>query len=1800
MALGPRSCVPTPPEVLCVAEPLLNLLEAFPEPQMQVTLFSKSSGRGSSDGGGRGCREGKVAFPVTFLESIQNIVNSKAYGTLKSSACFENSGFTDAAKNNCGGTSGAGHVLSPLAQSIHEHLLKLENAQHARGVYRIYRMESVSERAEPWERNEAERHMSLRPRSSPMLLPPSSGRARSVKSEEKGITSTIATPCPTSVCKAEAVESALGCVNGTTEACGLLTLSDIVSKGLKDKHSLSVLTGVLSSEPQPFKGLQRDQLASFVSELSQPSLASQAHMAPAVAVAGVPFEVMERVAACCSCLTHPSFDLLLLGENTVDNLITVLAAILRCISRQYAGNLVSSADTAAELQCLRSLLSCLAALVSSRQLYVCSQGDLVRLEDLCFECMFSVSRDCHEREAANYAAHVLSHVLQLYRCVWNRLEEQREAAMERFFTRLWLTDSVLLRLHKIVTGVRVMPLTMAVLTAAQSVVIGMEKITRRHAVRLEQQHQAWSTLFLRKFLPGVGIGNKGERNMCNSAVLQFCEDLAQMLSLPEYPGADMLLRSLLASLAHFSATGATVDTNHALQPLFVDVVFRVYHVVFGASHQHQLQAALPPVSSMISTAQLNHWRQLLRGGAGVGNNGGSEDECDVVSATIETGGGNRESDGCLLRALIYTALSQTQCDMTPDASAMLYHTRAAHVLKWALQGEHITESAINLLVRSAQVNDGGITLSDLNVLRPCCARLCASSEASVLSSAAKERLAVWLLAVFEVRGDQSADTRSQDLARKKALSHISELTQLHTPLFEKIWPIAARCARSESARVREGTVSLLLTLLTGTCQCATRLQDPFVVNVVTDVVSILLHFLNDPSVRVVTRSIAALDTLLTDSPYAQMFELVPGGEQLLAFTQWKLLGLLSSRHNGINRGHGTHHQAQLERLFLRRWAAQKPSDVAPFHTYASVARELLRFISAKIKYPYEVSESLPIITLLRGMRSGVLKGKKQRRTRKMNSVAEVDDLDGVMIGAAKVLWAEHERLTPQPLAAAALAVIYMMSIAHSKWVEPLLELVAQSLVQKQQMSLSLAVKTSSVTEDAASETVGVTVLHLSRILRAVLLSPSPPPIALDHLINPLTSLLSRYVGPHQQQILLSVTGVLTATITYGVDSSANQVNTKYLIVCYTLMNTYYTHVLSLMPSLRTDSRSVAYTLRFLFLLSEFLRLYPGWKRHHPELIDPSALGSGALVNKLACGDGICANVYAVAESVVHECPEESRGRAVMIVLRVMGSLCILQPTLFLRRSESLLRHALDLSSDSLLQRQGLTFIRDFLRDEDARVDRAASSGGHPSLVSSDVQLELALGASHKRCRAGLRLVQASVVEEQNSGMAMWLLQQMHTPVLQLCTSNVVAVRELVVEVLQLCWEGGLLPPSRYVSGLVALCADPQSATIRKDAMDCLVAHCERYGDMVAANAASGIVKGFDLCASCGVDELKGAPSDSHERYKMCEESELCVYARLFSSLSKPHCETIISYLLLYFHQDSRALPWMREHILNAASDDGVSHGNNWLEITQCPFPFLCHLATILAFTSFSMENDARHLLNACRSIVDLIGQCCVDFVERYMFSAQARRKASSRSSRQARGCVSVANPEDDAIFLWKCFGVLCVTRLCAFLRTVYGLHSAKCRITSAKRDHGSHQSPLHNHHAVQTVASAAFQRDVEMFARSFAPLWGTSKVEKVKIVKGRALSNRSEITKELHTVLTRYLQEECAQAAPASSTLSRSRIATAKTRDHKLLRPRCRRSKESESDEQTSGGDSSFPSESDSEHAGDSEHSSGQSDEASE
>lgn len=1525
---------------------------------------------------------------------------------------------------------------------------------------------------------------------------------------------------------------------------------------------------ILPIQPQPFIGVENEQMIEFLVSLVKVEDTMVSGPIKQVERDGEAVPTQETVIflrglLCAQCLAHPRFDPHLTPDGTMDALITIFGKVLRRtsdvlqqISMEEVERVVNGEEPALVvggkrggatqstrssgphdgtskttssvvtallplLEQMRCFLRCFAVILSNTRVCLATQSDIHRLEELGHQCIFSLPRQCTIKAVYHlYSTYIIYGSLHMCQCLWSHLDETRQSTADSFFQRLSLSEWLSHRSYELaLEGRAVMPLTIAMTSAAQSLPLALTQAvevggggTALLVDALQRQCNCWSSAFLKELLiDGAAHREKAEESIVWTVAVQLVEDLTDMVGIPEWPVADLLLRSILLAMAQL-CLGTEVDHSSVadtLRPLAVDMVAHVACKLFDTNvfpistqildEAERLGDSLGSQSAALESAFTSFLRST-------GVPAPAKETWEAYCSDLSAGYVKKEEEveefyGRPLLISLYEADTKcVGCSEAADATFVWLQIRAARLLVWMSLQDSKTDwvpgSFLGNLIRRQAPALPATERPDWGGVYTMSHAVATQSSKSMLGARMRQTLVSFLLSGFHLKGPKTAEVSVTDVAQKKALSHLARLTALYQPLHRLLWPIARQCVRDDSARVRESIVPLLLTLLHnsmsgGATAATTTTSSP--VKLTTDIISSLLYLLGDKSTSVVSRVIAAIDTFLSEESHARFFSSLHG-TSLLTFIQTKLLGHVGPTSE-------QKHRQEVVRHFLHRWVltlANTEGSLTGAH--GQLAAELIALtVMGSPEYPHDITEDHPLVYMLRAMGSHVasldtpgiggtgtvsLHGNvaPARRRSRVSSV-EGSQLQHIMRCAARSLWARYQCLNSPEDAVSCLATLHVLALGSGEWVGHLSEAFVQLLTYPPSSSSAPSPLVLS------SDTLGAVLLHTCQILCAVLNAPRTPLFSLDHLARCLTTLLSKYVGPLQQRIIVASCNALGSLITCGTKQKLpRHVNPTYLRLCYSLMNTYYVRVKSLLPTLASQPRSVAYTQRFLFLLAEFLRVYPGWKQQppHPILLeefshddmDGAAPSSSAVPNLLAKGSGVLENTYQLVEEVLKSISLATREKVAVIALRGIASLCMQDPTTYFYRCEEHIRDALT-SSDVSYQIQGLTLLVDFLNEEDATVEAASQKmerlnttalivgdahqssaseeeaeekgGGKGVLSTRQHRSSKRRGASGKassckgktnsshsatpasgRLRKAPRIATGDATEDLNSGMATWVLQRFHTHVVHLgSTAPHVQVRLLCLQLLQISAEGGLLPPDRYVQVIIALAAD-LSPSLRRKAKAILTSHCDRHGEVVASSASRGILLAYDLHHACRADLLRSAVLTSGEAADG-DLSGTSAHGCLYKLMHKRLRENLITSLLRFFHQKNKALTWFHEHftactLQTAPAEGGASDPSSSIH----PVTFLCHLAIAIYTLPFSSEIEVVHVLQQCREGIDLNGQVTLE--------------ALRQRGKVVVGHTTDAGEEDwdsDALLLWRTIGVILLIYLRQLLWREYRFTPAK-------------------------------------------------------------------------------------------------------------------------------------------------------------
>lgn len=1130
---------------------------------------------------------------------------------------------------------------------------------------------------------------------------------------------------------------------------------------------------------------------------------------------------------------------------------------------------------------------------------------------------------------------------------------------------------------------------------------------------------------------------------------------------------------------------------------------------------------------------------------------------------------------------------------------------------------------------------------------------------------------------------------------KKAIKHLASLVWDFPYCMERVWTALRRYIQYGNVKLREASIPLLQTLfllsLGGSPQPTVSLPvkksySKASLEMSRNVLSSLLHLLDDSNEGVVLSTLHAWDALLTNVSCSISMQQGGFGEDPIAFIESRLLSLLcGEQKNDVRvssygeRGSScreggyafrlamfpvtTPYDERISQIFLKRWSItlweEQQYFLEELSTHSSFSaifvREIVTLVQAHAGgYPYEelsvFSPQHPLLRLLqllwsftvKNSRCGTTRGEKEEekssvetgkkkneeeresgiRRGYLSSYSKGTRSKGEMENSSSDIWRStmqelakslleqyHSPTCSKENAALSLATLYLLSHVSTEILEPMMDVLLSHYVYPPVPRSSSYALSGNSTEELERSSFNYVFIGL--ILRQVLLSSRTANVhtltfSLDKVAMLATSLFSRYAGPLQQKIIEVSCSVLVSLISCGPhgklrSASASSCSAsfppasvlqrgqevsgyseEYLRHCYSLINGYFVHLHQLLPSLPKNKANMGYAQRLLFLLSEMLRSYRGWcdagvvntslkgiwSSKKISLNLPSSANEengGFSPPMLASSRGICANVYDLAEALENQLqPLNAYPAMYAMILRTFASLCMLSPYTFLYRCKTRILLALDVQSKQnapSIRLQGLNLLRDFLVDEEERVEHAHEIGQYTALplysalyhcqhggvekpssesqsstetkeknvlsskisktregqesflknaalafrrkgaesyrrsiknkkkpsgrkldqgtlkavtgchkdrqkVEGDVNAnrEVEEGGVEKTLGEGMGAPLSSrsfgrVGEDQNSGMATWLMDTCVDAVLWIATHDQgVPIRQLCAEILISTARGGLIPPIRYAHVLVLLANDPSSPLIQRWTKQCLRTHgseWDREGMVnVVINAALQTVDFF-------ANTQKGKESCNLVTAAFFQEENSTLLRSVWGTsfcdlIKKKSFYPLFTTLIRCFYDEERLHSWCVAHPLHSwcasvpSCKKGGTKGERLgasLPYSQLhPLTYLGHMTLAIMFLVSELLSQGNssswciellnHLLAQCFLGLDLEGQCVLKRLQHLSCSSipvdslhdmdeekVEEEDTCGRTNRSAQHLF--INPEEEEIKKRKEFSILC-------------------------------------------------------------------------------------------------------------------------------------------------------------------------------
>lgn len=1582
---------------------------------------------------------------------------------------------------------GAAHDRSPCTvaiQSVQEAMAvstaPAPSTPHSR---RANHLVSTSRRGTSWERQDASdgARMTLRPRNTERRTS-TSAAAASVTTKPRSTRTSTEKPAPPPAVPAQSEVLVMSRVREPThseEQCtssGFAVLLQSKPSDISCEILLQTATS-LQSDPAPLKDADQTTLLGFLRELSAMPSGS------AESCTDEYRSILQNLLAL-RCVTHPSFPSATADiSSVVDSVITAFLSLANYISQKGGGEApISGADISSLvppsfhcrnslqsfkkylfhlLELLRSYLSAILRLVYCPARRVITELNLHRLEEATFRCLFVTPRRMEKAFYKQYTTYTVEPALRLYRAVWNHLDSHRSLSDE-FFGRLVVEDEVIRnRCYRVdeENKLYVMPLTVAVLGAAQSQPESSDGVLCSsdtsnwmvtqcsewvEAVKREliDYSSSMSSGRVGKPLPHQQTAIKESAAARLQVFIQLLEDAAVMAGDPEWPVADMFCRAALLSLSHVfradslmtpssNSTGATSP----LLPIAVDAVSGVLRILLSDRYGFLLQAPQHTEQHLASMT-----RDLL------------SEVMPTSSCSVALPGSpaSDEGDSPPTSAALKerTRVTYIELSSVADAgsvfaasewSAAERQGREARVASWLwLHGSLSSPIEETPPATEGKTEAPVMRVATADQIRRLHVLVSAQSSRGVFHDSMRQYLISLLLSTLNT--GEAADAVAVDVstlsALRKALGFLSELV-LHFPYLSKIvWPNMRKHVQHPNAKVRESVIALLSTLLSVTLKPEmSAFEDKKEAS--ADVLSSLLHLLEDENLNVVSRVIITLERFLTDLSLS--VSLCNHGENPILFIESKLLLLVT---------HPDRRSADAVRVFIKRWLSSV-SDSPTDSTFTAEVEGLLHLHAGV--FPYEVTIDNLVCTLLTRIWSEATtqaKDDKPKKTAEWSSGScSVSAIQPMLMQLGRSAYSRFESATEKEDLLLSLCMLQTLARVHAKLVEPFADVLLQHTL-------------SSMESGSATETDGGCILHICLLLKELLSSDAPgrQMLPLDKVATTLTQVISRYAGPLQQRVIHAACAALTAMISPSAASGSD----VYLRHCYGMMNLYYTQLKGLLPTLTSNVSHASYAQRLLFLLSEFLRLHRGWRVCSGGLATYVPLNNAP--NLLALNGGICQNIFSLITDLERSTPLNSYPKLYAMVLRTIASLCIVDPATFFYRCESNLKAALSCSAPDFIRAQGLQIIRDFLVDESSRVEISASKCPRDLLLHSEEgTIEEDDSASltpqrksttrkrkrgreetqeEERSHPNLSLV--CTVEDENSGMSLWILSTFSSSILEMVSHKSPAVRQLCLQILERTSRDGLLPPMMYADSLMLLMMD-SSESIRRSAEKCVLASAQGQWreDCLLTAAIRASSRGADfLCATQeGVDLIHTAFRRSSGHYVSAWQGHF----QLLKSVKSR--QFFVSRILQHFYVNDKMKQWCEEH---QRSRDGQGG-----EAVCTAVAALCHMAVAVALLDLSRPLDYAHFVSQCIAGIDLQGQSAL-----------------------ADASVAVEQKDllhQEPMFLYRAIGVLCLSTMATYMtqRSEAALSKARLARLSKLREQES---------------TEAFIRKISEYALQFEPL----------------------------------------------------------------------------------------------------------------
>eukprot|EP01062_Namystynia_karyoxenos_P008339 TRINITY_DN12939_c0_g1_i2.p1 TRINITY_DN12939_c0_g1~~TRINITY_DN12939_c0_g1_i2.p1 ORF type:complete len:1827 (+),score=604.90 TRINITY_DN12939_c0_g1_i2:164-5644(+) len=579
--------------------------------------------------------------------------------------------------------------------------------------------------------------------------------------------------------------------------------------------------------------------------------------------------------------------------------------------------------------------------------------------------------------------------------------------------------------------------------------------------------------------------------------------------------------------------------------------------------------------------------------------------------------------------------------------------------------------------------------------------------------------------------------------------------------------------------------------------------------------------------------------------------------------------------------------------------------------------------------------------------------------------------------------------------------------------------------------------------DAGDEQVAV-FLHSAQIVAHLGSLRDLPGARAAAALEPLMHIIKSYAGKHSQRVIAAavlVVGSSCAAQQRGSAICAEHLKIAFMSLTKTCRSLRQVYIPLLQQQPDKQDKVLPTLLRSAFIVSTMLQAVDWGRGDIRDACTQFNFGEG-LPNVLytESTDGVYGHVYSqllvpLMQVVVtgESIAEPARDKIVSVLLRVVSVLCMRGPHTYFPLCRELIAVALRKQTGMTreLHCAALEVVRDFLVDEEERIE-----------------------AAHKRQKTQGSGSKSQDSIDENSGMATTLMGGFLKHVLSLLHSQHPAVRELAMEVTELCYHQGLSLPMLAMGDLIGAATAHRDADIGPRAVALVEGFVNRQqaAGSVVPKAAAGLAAAFTVRCEAEQESLEGVRGHTGTEGG-APVSDLAFLYRILGSHSAQRVG-LVREVLRALHSPAAADAAVRRFGLQRAA------------LLYYPR----YLVELVGFLPITREPELMALLSSIDRAVALAEEETLQALSRLVGDENPeqdtppKRKRGDRESTGSRarprstvGSEAPAVPplppaEELAPLVFRAYSLVCLLELKGFLKKDYGITARRLEAARAAPD----------------------------------------------------------------------------------------------------------------------------------------------------